>query len=130
MSNYDQLKLCQTYDGGCLLHPTEPLLCLIEVEEKMLQQTTIHPFNGPLFRTTQVSRYQKGKTNLNSLEQETVSGSGIIWAICKSAPHPRQITTPAPHHLVFLQAGYPSCRLTNRVKPPKERLPINTYTPI
>ena len=32
------------------------------------------------------------------LKQETVSGSGIIWAICKSAPHSRQTTTPAPHH--------------------------------
>jgi len=30
-----------------------------------------------------------------------VSGSGISWAICKSAPHPRQITMPAPHHSVF-----------------------------
>jgi len=34
------------------------------------------------------------------LKQETVSGSGIHWAICKSTPHSRQITTPAPHHLV------------------------------
>jgi len=45
--------------------------------------------------TTRVSRYQKGKTkkgktNLDLLEQEMVSGSGICWAICKSAPHPRQ----------------------------------------
>jgi len=30
-----------------------------------------------------------------------VSGSGISWDICKSAPHSRQITTPAPHHSVF-----------------------------
>jgi len=30
-----------------------------------------------------------------------VSGSGIIWAICKSAPWPRHITTPASHHSVF-----------------------------
>ena len=30
------------------------------------------------------------------LKQETVSGSGISWAICKSAPRSRQITTPAP----------------------------------
>jgi len=42
-----------------------------------------------------VSRYQKGemrkvKTNLDLLEQEIVSGSGICWAICKSAPHSRQ----------------------------------------
>ena len=45
-----------------------------------------------LSRTTRVSRYQKGKTrkvkaNLDLLEQEIVSGSGICWAICKSAPH-------------------------------------------
>ena len=35
------------------------------------------------------------------LKQQTVSGSGISWAICKSAPRIRQITTPAPHHSVF-----------------------------
>jgi len=35
------------------------------------------------------------------LKQETVSGSGISWAICKSAPRSRQITVPAPHHSVF-----------------------------
>ena len=35
------------------------------------------------------------------LKQETVSGSGISWTICKSAPRFRQITTPLPHHSVF-----------------------------
>ena len=35
------------------------------------------------------------------LKQETMSGSGISWAICKSAPRSRQITMPAPHHSVF-----------------------------
>jgi len=45
-----------------------------------------------------------------------VSGSGTSWAVCKSAPCPRQITTPTPHHSVFLQAGCPSCRPTNSVK--------------
>ena len=35
------------------------------------------------------------------LKQETVSGSGISWAICKPAPCSRQITTPATHHSVF-----------------------------
>jgi len=29
---------------------------------------------------------QEGKTNVDLLEQEIVSGSGISWAICKSAP--------------------------------------------
>ena len=33
-----------------------------------------------------VSWHHKGKTNLDLMEQETVSGSGISWAICKSAP--------------------------------------------
>jgi len=50
------------------------------------------------------------------LEQETVSGNGISWAICKSAPCSRQITTPVPNHSSFLQAGCPSCRPTNSVK--------------
>jgi len=45
-------------------------------------------------RTTRVSRYQKGKTskvkpNLDLLEHEIVSGSGISWTVCKSAPWPR-----------------------------------------
>ena len=35
------------------------------------------------------------------LKQETVSGSGISWAVCNSAPCSRQTTTPAPHHSVF-----------------------------
>jgi len=45
-----------------------------------------------------------------------VSGSGISSAVCKSAPRSRQINTPAPHHSVFLQAGCPSCCLTNSIK--------------
>jgi len=66
----------------------------------MYQHT--HPFNGPLSGTTQVSRYQKKvKPIWILLKQETVSGSGISWAICKSATRSRQITMPAPHHLVF-----------------------------
>ena len=35
------------------------------------------------------------------LKQETLSGSGISWAICESAPRSRQTTMPAPHHSVF-----------------------------
>ena len=55
------------------------------------------------------------------LRQETVSGSGISWAICKAAPRSRQITIPAPHRSVFLQAGCPSCSPTNSVKTLKAR---------
>ena len=35
------------------------------------------------------------------LKQETVSGSGISWTICKSASRSRQITMPVPHHSFF-----------------------------
>ena len=47
------------------------------------------------------------------LNQDTVSGSGISWAICKSASRSRQITMPAPHHSVFyspdaLHAAWPT----------------------
>jgi len=35
------------------------------------------------------------------LKQETVSGSGISWVVCKSAPRCRQITMPATDHSVF-----------------------------
>jgi len=37
------------------------------------------------------------------LKQDTVSGSGISWAICKSALCPRQITMPASHS-IFLRS--------------------------
>jgi len=59
---------------------------------------------------------RKAKSNWILLKQETVSGSGFRWAICKSAPRSRQITMPSPHHSVFLQAGCPSCRPANSVK--------------
>ena len=53
-----------------------------------------------------MSRYQKGKTNLDFTEaRDSECQYGISWAMCKSAPHSRQITTPAPHNSVFLQAG-------------------------
>jgi len=41
------------------------------------------------------------------LKQETVSGSGISWAICKSASRSRQITTPVPHHSKFFTGRMP-----------------------
>jgi len=72
---------------------------------------------GPL--SGHMSRYQKGKTNLDFTEARDMNGSGISWAICKSAHHSRLINTPA--HSVFLQAGCPSCHPTNSVKALKAR---------
>ena len=66
-----------------------------------LNKHTHTPVNGPFSGTTQLSRYQKVKPIWILLKQETVNGSSINWAICKCAPHFRQITTPAPHHSVF-----------------------------
>ena len=63
--------------------------------------THTHPFNDHFSGTTRVSRYQKGKPIWILLKQETVSSSGISWAICKSAPRSRQLTMPAPHYSGF-----------------------------
>ena len=79
-----------------------------------------HPFNGSFSRTTQVSQYQKGKTNLDFTEaRDSERGSGISWAICKSAPRSRQITMPAPHHCfyrpkcTFIRQGHETDRQTD-----------------
>ena len=56
--------------------------------------THTHPFNGSFSGTRKV------RPIWNWLKQETVSGSGISWAICKSAPRSRQITTPTVQHLI------------------------------
>ena len=59
-----------------------------------------HPFNGPLPGTNRLSRYQKGKTNLDFSESKD-SGGGITWAICMSASRTRETTTQVPQHSVF-----------------------------
>ena len=78
--------------------------------------THTHPFNGPLSRTTQVSRYQKGKTNLDFTEARD---SEWQWhrlghmQVCTWVQTENQASTPP---LSFLQAGCPSCHPTNSVK--------------
>ena len=52
------------------------------------------------FADNSSDKHQQRKPVWILLKQETVSGSGISWAICKSAPRSRQTTTPAPHHSV------------------------------
>jgi len=75
-----------------------------------------HPFNGPFSGTTQVGRYQKGKTSLDFTE-----ASDCEWQwhqlghmqVCTSLQTDNHASTPL---LSFLQAGCPSCRLTKSVK--------------
>jgi len=55
-----------------------------------------------------VSRYQKVKTNLDLLKQETMmGGSGISWVICKLLPRSRH----KPHH--YPNTDYCSCHPVN-----------------
>jgi len=78
--------------------------------------THTHPFNGPFSGTTQVGRYQKGKTNLDFTEARD---SERQWhqlghmQVCTSLQTDNHANTPP---LSFLQAGCPSCRPTNSVK--------------
>jgi len=75
-----------------------------------------HPFSGPLSGTTQVSRYQKDKTNLDFTE---ATDSEWQWhhlgrmQVCTSLQTDNHASTSP---LSFLQAGCPSCHPTNSVK--------------
>ena len=79
-------------------------------------RTHTHTFNGPFSGTTRVSRYQKGKTNLDFTEARD---SGWQWhqlghtQVCTSLQTDNHASTSP---LSFLQAGCPSCRPTNSVK--------------
>jgi len=75
-----------------------------------------HLFNGPLSGTTQVSRYQKGKTDLDFTEgrdgewQWHQLGRLQVCTLLQTDNH----TSIPP--LWFLQAGCPSCHPTNSIK--------------
>jgi len=75
-----------------------------------------HPFKGPFSGTTQVNRYQKGKTNLDFTEARD---SEWQWhqlghmQVCTMLQTDNNASTSP---LSFLQAGCPSCRPTNSVK--------------
>ena len=78
--------------------------------------THTHPFNGPLSGTTQVSRYQKGKTNMDFTETRD---SERQWhqlghmQVCTWLQTDNHASTPS---LSFLQAKCPSCHQTNSVE--------------
>jgi len=87
----------------------------------------IHPFNGPFSRTTQVSQYQKGKTNLDFTEARD---SEWQWhqlghlQVCTLLQTDNHASTPL---LSFLQAGCPSCRPTNSIKALKADLTLSGW---
>ena len=65
------------------------------------QTTHTHPFNGPFLGLPGWVDTRKVKPIWILLKQETVSGRGISWTVCKSAPRSRQITMSAPHHSLY-----------------------------
>ena len=71
---------------------------------RVIKQNNTHPFNGPFSGTTQVSRYQKGKTNLDFTEARDSEWQwhqlDHMQTICISL-QTDQITTLTPHHLIF-----------------------------
>ena len=89
---------------------------LSESEPSHCVCTHTHPFNGPLSGTTQVSRYQKGKTYLDFTEARD---SEWQWhplgymQVCTFLQSDNHASTPP---LNFLHAGCTSCRPTNSVK--------------
>ena len=78
--------------------------------------THTHPFNGPLSKTTRLSRYQKSKTNLDFTEARD-----SVWQwhqlghmqVCTLLQTDNNANTSP---LSFLQARCPSCRPTDSVK--------------
>ena len=83
---------------------------------RMHARTHTHTFNGPFSGTTQVSRYEKGQTNLDFTEARD---SEWQWhqlghmQVCTLLQTDNHTSTPP---LCFLKAGCPSCRPTNSVK--------------
>jgi len=84
--------------------------------ETEIDTTLLHTFNGPFSGTTQVSRYQKGKTNLDFTEARD---SEWQWhqlchmQVCTTLQTDNHASTPP---LSVLHAGCPFCRPTNSVK--------------
>jgi len=105
---------------------------LLQTVTEPVTVNTTHPESRP----TQVSRYKKGKTNLDFTEARD---SEWQWhqlyhmQVCTSLQTDNHASTPP---LCFLQAGWPSCHPTNGVKALKalcdkyavvQYLPTGTY---
>ena len=99
--NFPSLKLgllwpCK-WKSNCVDHRS-----LANCTKQVKIRTHTHPFHGPF---PGLPRWAGTRPIWILLKQETMSGSGIIWAICKSASRSRQLTTPTPHHSVFYRPG-------------------------
>ena len=101
------MKLCLHHLQTCFLVPLQlPMICRIVTQlQSVFKAVTVGLFPKPHTHTRLTALCpglpwwagtRKVKPIWILLKQETVCGSGISWAICKSASRSRQITTPAP----------------------------------
>jgi len=110
-----QILLSQCYDTIRTSGFMEDIMFTQNSQEH--KHTHTHPFNGPFSGATWVSRYQKGKTNLDFTEARDSEwqwhqlGHMHVCILLQTDNH----TSPPPTNL-FLQAGCPSCHPTNSVK--------------
>ena len=112
INDFERLKVnhcCQNYCYYITVHHFESVVCT--------QRTD--PFNDPLSRTTRMSRYHKGETDLDLTEARD---SEWHWhqldhmQVCISLQTDSHASTPPLSFFSFLKAGCPSCRPTNSVK--------------
>ena len=90
----------------------------VAVVHKAITHTQSHTFNGPMSGTTQVSRYQKGKTDLDftgARDSEWQWHQLGHMQVCTSLQTDNHASTSL---LSFLQARCPSCHPTNSVRVP------------
>ena len=102
-----QRKIC-TAQKTC---PNFRIIFKMSVNEEWSTVTALVPHEPRLRSCTQGSLLA-----LAPKENHTQNLHECLYRLLVSAPRSRQITRPAPHHSVFLQARCPSCRPTNSVK--------------
>ena len=107
---------CHSVRCGELWHLLPSPNVLVAVSKRHVGHKHTHLFNGSFSGTTQVSRYQKGKTNLDftgARDSEWQWHQLGHMQVCTLLQTDNHASTPP---LSFLQAGCPSCRPTNSVK--------------
>jgi len=115
-----RLYILQRQDALLVTHAdsvklTEDTSDMVVNEESSHTHTHTHPFNGPLSGTPGLPGWagtRKVKPIWILMKQETVSGSGISWAICKSAPRSRQITMHPTAQFFYRPDALPAAQPT------------------
>ena len=113
-------------DPSSILSGTCCKPAMFKYRQTPVYYTNTHQY-GPFSGTTQVTRYQKGKTSLDFTEARD---SEWQWhqlghmQVCTSLQTDNHTGTPP---LRFLQAGYPSCHPTNSVKALKAQTPVTNH---